>query len=102
MLFPKDGIFLGGLRERKDGKNQKMGMNAIRREVERQALHGASLMPTLPLRERGEDAKDLGSNQIHLPFELRIRSKRKSSTCYFFLPLATFKLLVELEPYYRS
>lgn len=56
VLFPKDGIFLGGPRERKDGKNQKMGMNAIRREVERQApafLGGASLMPTLPLRERG-------------------------------------------------
>ena len=32
---------------------EKVGMNAIRREVERQALHGASQMPTLPLRERG-------------------------------------------------
>ncbi|KAK7298874.1 hypothetical protein VNO77_46311 [Canavalia gladiata] len=36
VLFPKDGIFLGGLRERKDGKNKKMGMNAIRRENQRE------------------------------------------------------------------
>lgn len=39
-----------------------MGMNAIRREVERQALHGASLMPTLPTTRAkpspGRESKD--------------------------------------------
>jgi len=54
VLFPKmESLALGP--KRTEIKNQKMGMNAIRGEVERQALHGASLMPTLPLRERGED-----------------------------------------------
>ncbi|KAJ0427291.1 hypothetical protein HanIR_MTg0917951 (mitochondrion) [Helianthus annuus] len=56
-----------------------MGMNAIRREVERQALHGASLMPTLPLREGGGErmiARSAYNKATYLIEQVKLEGKK--------------------------